>query len=58
MELNDNKLPGSELKNLAKYANLKTLKFAGNLVKEFSDLEALVRLILNAEILYNDYRRS
>jgi len=41
--LNDNKLPGSELKNLVKYKELRVLKFAGNLLKEFSDLESLVR---------------
>jgi hypothetical protein len=41
--LNDNKLPGAELKNLVKYKELRTLKFAGNLLKEFADLESLVR---------------
>lgn len=42
MELNDNKMPGSELKNLTKYKQLRTLKFAGNLLKDFADVEALV----------------
>lgn len=44
LELNDNKLHGSELKNLAKYNQLTTLKFAGNLIKDFADLESLKSL--------------
>lgn len=51
MELNDNKLAGSELKNLTKYKQLRTLKFAGNLVKEFSDIETIVRLTQIREII-------
>ncbi|CDW79466.1 u2 snrnp-specific a protein [Stylonychia lemnae] len=44
LELNDNKLPGSELKNLSKYTQLRTLKFAGNLIKDFNDLDSLSSL--------------
>lgn len=43
----DNKLTGSDLAALTKYAELRTIKFAGNLVKDFSDLEPLVRKFLN-----------
>ena len=43
LELNDNKLSGAELKNLTKYEQLCVLKFAGNQVKDFDDLEPLVR---------------
>ena len=35
LELNGNHLPGSELAALAKYPQLKTLKFAGNQVREY-----------------------
>ena len=41
LELNDNKLPGSELKNLTKYQQLRTLKFANNLICDFTEIEAL-----------------
>ena len=41
IELNDNRLGGAELKHLLQYENLKTIKFAGNQVKDFSDLEVL-----------------
>lgn len=44
LELNDNKLHGSELKNLTKYENLRTLKFAGNLIKDLAELDALVSI--------------
>lgn len=42
IELTDNKLPGSELKNLAKYPELGTIKFGANLVKDFDELKVLV----------------
>ena len=44
MELNDNNLEGNQLKNITKYKNLKTLKFAKNQVKEYKELECLVRI--------------
>ena len=44
MELIENGLAGKELKIFTKYKNLKTLKFAGNEVKDFKELECLVRL--------------
>jgi len=37
-------LGGKELKICTKYKKLKTLKFAGNSVKDFKELECLVRL--------------
>lgn len=40
--MNDNKLSGSELKNLLKYEKLKTIKLAKNLIKDISDIEVLV----------------
>ena len=44
MELNENNLDGKELKIFTKYKNLKTLKFAGNEVQDFKELECLVSL--------------
>jgi hypothetical protein len=44
IEFADNKLPGSELKNLLKYKQLKSIKFAANNVKEFGDIEVLKEL--------------
>ena len=51
LELNDNKLHGQELKQLTKYTNLYTLKFANNLIKGYEDLEPLV-LFLSLIILF------
>lgn len=42
IELNQNGLSGDELKHLGKYADLHTIKFSGNNVTEYSQLEALV----------------
>jgi hypothetical protein len=42
IELNANKLNGEELKHLAKYDNLHTIKFASNNVTDFSQLDAIV----------------
>lgn len=55
LELNDNKLAGSELKNLAKYGSITTLKFANNLIKEMSDLNALEGLenLVNLDLTGN-----
>lgn len=44
IEFADNKLPGSELKNLLKYKQLKSIKFAANNVKDFGDIEVLKEL--------------
>lgn len=41
IEIADNKLPGSELKHLLKYPQLRVIKFGANLLKEFADLEVL-----------------
>lgn len=41
--MNDNKLAGAELKNLIKYKELRVIKFGANNVKDFSDLEPLVK---------------
>jgi acidic leucine-rich nuclear phosphoprotein 32 family member B len=35
-------MQSAELKNLSKYSNLRTLKFAGNLIKEYAELAVLV----------------
>jgi hypothetical protein len=40
----DNKLSGAELKNLVKYNNLATIKFAANNVKDVSELAVLKEL--------------
>jgi len=56
--LNENKLSGAELKNLTKYEQLRTLKFAGNVVKEFSDLEVLVRSYSHLSQVIFIYRRN
>ena len=45
LELCENSLGGKELKICTKYKKLKTLKFAGNEVKDFKELECLVLLI-------------
>ena len=42
IELNSNNLNGDELKHLAKYNNLHTIKFASNKVTDFSQLDAIV----------------
>ena len=42
--MTDNKLSGAELKNLVKYKNLATIKFAANNVKEVSELSVLKEL--------------
>ena len=39
--MTDNKLSGGELKNLLKYKNLATIKFAANNVKDVSELAVL-----------------
>jgi acidic leucine-rich nuclear phosphoprotein 32 family member A/C/D len=41
IEMADNKLPGSELKHLLKYPQLKVIKFGANLLKDYADLEVL-----------------
>ncbi len=43
--MNANNLSGDELKHLTKYTNLHTIKFAGNNVTDFAQLEAIVRII-------------
>jgi hypothetical protein len=43
------------LKNLTKYSNLRTLKFAGNLVKEYDDLTVLVRQLFT--VSFKLYRK-
>lgn len=41
IEMADNKLPGSELKHLLKFPQLKVIKFGANLLKDYADLEVL-----------------
>jgi hypothetical protein len=43
--LNGNNLSGDELKQLLKYELLHTIKFNGNNVTDYSQLEAIVRSI-------------
>lgn len=38
----DNRLAGSELKNLLKFPELKVIKFGANLVKELDEIRVLV----------------
>ena len=38
----DNRLAGSELKNLLKFPELKVIKFGANLVKELYEIRVLV----------------
>jgi hypothetical protein len=40
--MNDNNLAGAELKQLAQYDQLQTIKFGNNQIKQISDLEPLV----------------
>ena len=45
IELNNNGLNGDQIKYLAKYADLHTVKFAGNNVTDYAQLDALVSMI-------------
>jgi hypothetical protein len=51
-------MPGTELKTLSKYDNLRTLKFGGNLCKDYSELESLVSHYRPCRVLINVYRRD
>ena len=66
IELNENGLNGKELKTFAKYKALKTLKFAGNNVEDFKDLECLkglaelsnINLVDNPVSELDDYTKT
>ena len=45
---------GAELKNLTKYPDLRVLKFAGNLVKDIAEIEAIVSGRLRIYIPYRN----
>ncbi len=54
IEMADNRLAGSELKNLLKFPELKVIKFGANLVKELDEIRVLAPLTYLMDLDFNE----